>query len=149
MEQDKLGERDVANLVELAKIGGLYRVRIANSFVMASVPACHVLSSRFADQLTVHMTSSKPIAITLQTISSECVDRAQEGVAEWRTLAHVKHGDEAPRPNLDPSNTGKATAAPSVPTPQTAPVEEPGFFQKYVRHTPQITTTLYLPVADI
>jgi hypothetical protein len=136
----------VVNLEALAKNGGHYRVRIPSSqgnFVMASVPACQVLASRFVDQITVHMTSSKPIGISYYTSSSECTQKINSETGAWSTRPRIKHGEEGPRPNLDPLGTGRAAGSPSAPAPQ-APQEEPGFFGKYVRFVVRLFPSLVL-----
>ena len=138
IEQEKLSARFVANLENLAAKEALYRVRISsgqNTFVSASVPACQLLGSSFSDEITVHMTSSKPVGLSYHVSSTKCQKTSPSEKSEFQTQVRVKMADEAPRPNLDPTGTGRPTATASSPTAPTEPEAEPGFFQKYVRST--------------
>lgn len=136
IEQEKLSARFVATLEELAKKEAMYRVRISvgsNSFVFASVPACQLLGSAFKDDITVHMNAAKVVGLSYHVASSNCVKTSPIEKPEFHTSVQVKLAEEGPRPNLDPLNTGKATATTSSPTAPTEPEPEPNFIQKYVR----------------
>ena len=106
-----------------------------NAYISASVPACQLLASGFSDSITLHMTSGRPIALSYHVSSSKCAKTAGVEQAQFQTQVRVKQGEEAPRPNLDPHNTGKAAANPGVPVIPAAAEQEQGFFQKYVRTT--------------
>jgi len=131
-----LGSGDVASLIGLAKHGGSYRVRIlqGEGFLLASVPACLVLESRFADEIIVHISSGLPIALSLHTLASDCtggVSPAIEG-SKWHTSVAVKYGEDGPRPIMD--NVTPRVDTPHTPHPAGAgdtQTAEPGFFAKY------------------
>jgi len=81
------------------------------------------------------MTSGKVIGVSYHVTSSKCVKSTGTETSHFQTGVRVKYGEEAPRPNLDPLNTGKTAVNPGVPVVPAEAQQEQGFFQKYVRFT--------------
>jgi len=128
-DQQKITDTELDLLRNLVKNNDNYFVRVHpksfpmnnNQYVMASVPACFVLSSNFVDSLTAHLdVNSNIISIDYIPNRYKCDINAKGTNKNWKTNIRLGFPEKGPSVNLTPFQQQKEE-----------PVEQESFFSRY------------------
>eukprot|EP01120_Amphizonella_sp_Union-15-10_P016356 TRINITY_DN8601_c0_g1_i1.p1 TRINITY_DN8601_c0_g1~~TRINITY_DN8601_c0_g1_i1.p1 ORF type:complete len:229 (+),score=35.88 TRINITY_DN8601_c0_g1_i1:83-769(+) len=108
--QDRWSIQQIALLRNVSESDGFYVIRVHSSnpfspFVIASIKACYLFSSRLEDELTLHLdTQNNVIALSYKATTNECDCSFSDELLlgkEPKTSVELNFGSEGPDVNLE------------------------------------------------